>query len=63
MTDLAIEEANLRKVMLKACKKKYLLCDSSKFGKTCFYNMGTVSDIDGIVTEGDLPASIKSMLS
>lgn len=63
MTDLAIEEANLRKVMLKACKKKYLLCDSSKFGKTCFYNMGTVSDIDGIVTEGDLPASIKSMLA
>ncbi len=62
MTDRAIEEANLRKAMFKSCKKKILLCDSSKFGVTCFYNMGSVRDIDGIVTEGELPQSIREIM-
>lgn len=63
MTDRAIEEANLRKVMFESCKKKILLCDSSKFGKTCFYNMGSVKDIDGIITEGELPVGIAEMMN
>ena len=63
MSDRAIEEANLRKVMFSSCKKKILLCDSSKFGKTCFYNMGNVSDIDGVISETDLPESIEKILS
>ena len=63
MTDIAIEEANLRKIMFDSCNKKYLLCDSSKFGKTCFYNMGTVHDIDGIITEGGLPHKIRDILN
>ena len=62
MTDVAIEEANLRKAMFRSCKKKILLCDSSKFGKTYFYNMGNVADIDGIITEGDLPQCIKDLV-
>ena len=62
MTDIAIEEANLRKVMFKSCKTKILLCDSSKFGKTCFYNMGSVRDIDGIVTEKELPKKIAEIM-
>lgn len=63
MTDVAIEEANLRKAMFRSCKRKILLCDSSKFGKTCIYNMGNVADIDGIITEGDLPQSIKDLVA
>lgn len=63
MTDRAIEEANLRKVMFGSCKKKILLCDSSKFGMTCFYNMGSVADIDGIITEGELPEGIAEMIN
>ncbi len=62
MSDRAIEEANLRKVMFSSCKKKILLCDSSKFGKTCFYNMGNVADIDGVISETDLPENIKEIL-
>ena len=62
MTDPAIEEANLRKVMFAACKKRILLCDSSKFGKTCFYNMGHVRDIDGIISEKPLPEHIARMM-
>ena len=62
MTERAIEEADLRRAMFSVCQKKILLCDSSKFGKTCFYNMGSVSEIDGIVSEKPIPPSIADML-
>lgn len=62
MTDPAVEEANLRKVMFQYAKKKILLCDSSKFGKTCFYNVGHVRQIDGVISEKELPETIAAML-
>lgn len=58
MSDPSVREANLRRVMMEQCKKKYLLCDGSKFGKTCFYNMGSVSELDGIISDSDIPESI-----
>ena len=62
MTDPAIEEANLRKVMFRHCRKKVLLCDSSKFSKTCFYNIGHIRDIDHIISEKELPDSLRRLL-
>lgn len=62
MTDRAVEEANLRRVMFAACRQKILLCDSSKFGKTCLYNMGHVREIDGIISERPLPPAIAQAL-
>ena len=62
MTDRAIEEANLRRVMFSSCKKKILLCDSSKLGKTCFYNMGHVSELDGIISEKPLPDTLQKAM-
>ena len=62
MSDNAIEEANLRQVMFEHSRKKVLLCDSSKIGKTCFYNMGNVSEIDEIVSDKELPAAILERL-
>ena len=62
MSDPAVEEANLRQVMLSHSKKKYLLCDSSKFGKKCFYNMGHISSLDGVLSEIPLPPSIANHL-
>ncbi|MBQ0110855.1 MAG: DeoR/GlpR transcriptional regulator, partial [Oscillospiraceae bacterium] len=61
MTDLSIEESNLRRAMMKSCNKKYLLCDGSKFGKTYFYNIGTVSELDGIISEQQLPEAIQKI--
>lgn len=58
MTDQSIEEANLRRVMFDCCKKKILLCDSSKIGTTCFYNMGTVDELDGIISDKPLPNAL-----
>lgn len=63
MTDLSVEEANLRMSMFRHCKKKVLLCDSSKWGQSCFYNIGHISLIDEIVAEKPLSKELKDMLS
>jgi DeoR/GlpR family transcriptional regulator of sugar metabolism len=46
--------------MFERCRRLVLLCDSTKLGKTCFYSMGDVADIDDIITEGELPEKIVS---
>ena len=62
MSDPAVREANLRRVMFEKCKKRYLLCDGSKFGKTFFYNMGDVGEIDGIISDVEIPESILKLV-
>ena len=54
MTDNAIEEADIRRVMFEHSARKILLCDSSKLGKTYFYNMGNVADMDGVISDVDV---------
>ncbi len=51
MTDIALEEINMRKIMLERAKTKVLLCDSSKFGKQYVYTLGHTSDIDAVISE------------
>jgi DeoR/GlpR family transcriptional regulator of sugar metabolism len=58
ISDQSVEETDVRREMLLHAKKKYFLCDSSKFGKTCFYNMGSVADIDGVISETALPSAV-----
>lgn len=63
MTDLSIEEANLRCAMFKSSKKKILLCDNSKIGKTYFYNMRRLNDIDCVISDEKLPVNILKLLN
>lgn len=51
MTDLSIEEINLRKVMLERARTKILLCDSSKFGKQYVYSLGYRDQLDAVISE------------
>ena len=62
MSDPSIDEANLRRVMMEKSREKYLLCDSSKFDKTYFYNMGNVSELDGIISDQPLPEGISAFV-
>jgi len=62
MSDPSIDEANLRRVMFGQCKKKYLLCDSSKFDKTYFYSMGNISELDGVISDRPLPEGAAAKL-
>ena len=62
MSDPSVEECHLRQVMMQKAKKKYLLCDSSKLGKIFFYDMGDVSELDGVISDQPLPQSILEKL-
>lgn len=62
MSDPSVREANLRRVMMEQCQKKYLLCDGSKFGKTFFYNMGSVGELDGIISDTEIPDGIRALI-
>ena len=55
MTEVSVEEANLRRVMMEQSKTKILLCDGSKLGRTYFYNMGSVDEVDAVISNGELP--------
>ena len=50
LTDIAPEENNIRKHMMKNSKKSYLLCASEKFNKKYFHNLCHKDEIDGIIT-------------
>lgn len=53
MTDISIEEINLRRAMLERARQKILLCDSSKFGKQYMYSLGYREDLDAVISEID----------
>lgn len=50
LTDIAPEENNIRKRMIKNSKKSYLLCTSEKFGKKYFHNLCHRDELSGIIT-------------
>ena len=51
LTDIAPEENNIRKMMMRRSKKSYLLCASEKFGKGYFHNLCHKDELDGIIHE------------
>lgn len=55
MTDISIEEINLRRIMLERARVRILLCDSSKFGKQYLYSLGYREDLDAVISELDDP--------
>lgn len=59
MSELSIEEASLRRVMFTRAKKRILLATKEKIGQSYFYSMGNVSEIDGIICEGELPEELR----
>lgn len=62
MSDPSIDECHLRQAMLQKCRRKYLLCDSSKFNQVYFYDMGNVSQLDGVISDQPLPAGVLAQL-
>ena len=53
ITDSSIEEATVKKAMMKNAAKVYYLCDSSKKNKKYMYNICNIRDVDGVITESD----------
>lgn len=53
ITDSSVEEAEVKKAMLKNSAKSYFLCDSSKIGLKFMYNVSNAGEIDGVISETD----------
>ena len=63
MSDPSVDECHLRQVMMQKAKKKYLLCDSSKLNKSYFYDMGSICQLDGVISDQPLPPEIVSLIN
>ena len=59
VTDLSMEEDAVRIEMIKHSKKAILLCAGEKINKGYMHNICSVNDIDGIITDIELPENIQ----
>lgn len=57
LTDNAIAENSVRKVMLSRSRKSVLMLDSKKLGEPCMNTLCSIEDISYIVSESDISQS------
>lgn len=57
-TDFSIEENIIRRKMLTHAKTKVLLLDDSKFNREYMHNLCSVGDLDYVISNAPLPASV-----
>ena len=53
-----IEQAQIKKSLLKMGRQTFLLCDSTKFTASSFINFGNLNDIDCIITDTGIDPEI-----
>lgn len=58
LTDLAVQEVNLRRAMMEQSQKRVLLLSSEKLGKRYFYTQGRSTEVDAIVCDAPLPLGV-----
>ncbi len=51
ITDSSVEEARIRKMMIKHSKKQIYLCDSNKRNKQYLYNICPVNEVEAVIDE------------
>lgn len=51
LTDSNEDEAELRKLMVKSCRRTVLLCDSTKFDKVSFCKIGGFDKVNCVITD------------
>ncbi|MBQ8508525.1 MAG: DeoR/GlpR transcriptional regulator [Clostridia bacterium] len=51
VTDSSLEEACIRREMLRRAKHRWLLCDTNKLGAQYTYNICHVDELDGVISE------------
>lgn len=51
VSNISSDENSIRKAMFRQARKRILLCDSSKFGKTFCFNMCHMDDVDVLISD------------
>lgn len=59
ITDYSEEETYLRREMLRCARKKVLLLDSSKYGKTATFPVATIEETDYVISGMSCPKALK----
>ena len=62
ITESTLEQGAIKRQMLACSGRKVLLCDSSKFGAVCLYEICPLSGIDTLVTDAPPPVPIAEAL-
>ena len=62
-TDKSIEENDIRLEMMAQAKEAYLLCDSSKFGKTYLHTLCNAQAFTDVLSDAPLPNSVSGLLN
>lgn len=60
ISDSSETETTQRRLMMRHSRKKYFLCDSSKFGKSFLFTVCQSSDVDGIICDVDATEWLQS---
>ncbi len=58
-----LEEIDSNRALFLAANKSYLVCDSSKIGKTAIFKMFDIDDMDACIIDNELPDDFKNYLS
>ena len=62
LTTTDIREADLNKVMMRTAQKTIVLADSSKFRRRGFSKIANITDVDTIITDSNIPATISQAI-
>ena len=58
ISDFSEGETELRRLMLSRATRSYFLCDQSKIGQSYLFKLCDSNDVDGIISDGELPKDI-----
>lgn len=58
ITDASEGETALRRVVMHRALRSIFLCDSSKVGKKYLHRLGTLSEMDSVITDSAFPADL-----
>ncbi len=58
MTEYNVEDAEIKRLMMRHARERIVVADGSKFGVTTFSSVGPLKEADKIVTDRSAPAAI-----
>lgn len=56
LTDVDAAVAEVKKAMIRLCRERYAIIDSSKWGRVGLASFAAIVDLDGIITDNHAPA-------
>lgn len=62
LTEFNLEDTQIKRALIKQAREKIVVTDSSKFGVTTFATVGTLDEIDKIVTDDNVSPKIVDRL-